>query len=300
MVADTREREAMNKNRQTRHELETFANFVEAAKLSVMAASVQKRPEPEPDILCSIEGQGDVAFELVQIIDKSMARRDSAAARLRQMLRDTCKNYPEEKRAAFLSRYQDCLFHIAFEEEAPYRDKADAVPTVLDFLLFSDEPITGEIHFGEHRENAEQIYKYATLSYSHDYIHVAFPQNYMRSPLILLKRNSSILRGIKWLNVSRIAHLNGPIFDVDVTGSFGEPALQAIQKKFEKKYSAASPIELLAFYETQPVLPEDLWLDELASFVLKNLGRSPFRAIWIFDAATNQLLYTPAGCTSRV
>lgn len=277
-------------NNQANHELSIFSSFVMATKLAVTPNSIQKRQPPEPDILCSIEGRGDVAFELVEIVDESMARRDSDALRLRRVLFETYQNYLEEKRRAFFSRYGHCSIHVAFEENASYRDRAVAAPAVLDFLLCVAQPITGQIRFVEHRENAEQIYRSGTFTRGEGYVYVTFPQFKNRTPVVLLKRDSPILNSVEWVNIYRGSHLQGPLFGVDATGSFGECALDAIQKKFEKKYSDAVPIALLAFYEAQPVLPADLWFPQLSPFIEQNIAASPFEEIWVYDAARNQVI----------
>jgi hypothetical protein len=56
-----------------RFERETFAEFVEVARLPVVAGSVASRPTPEPDILCELVGGEMVAFELVRLVDPDLA-----------------------------------------------------------------------------------------------------------------------------------------------------------------------------------------------------------------------------------
>jgi len=275
---------------QGNHELTIFNQFVVAAKLAVSPNSIQKRQSPEPDILCSTDGRGDMAFELVEIIDESMARRDSDATRLRELLVGAFKSLPDDRHASFLSRYQHCSIYVSFQDEAAYRRRADAVPAILDLLLSSAESITGTNRFAEYREDYEKVYRHAEFARADDHVRVVFPQ-YRRSPLFLIKNHSPLLGTVDWLNVSRYEHLQGPLFGVDATGSFGEPALEAVQKKFEKKYTTDAPIELLAFYESQPVLPEDIWLPAFSSFVEQNIASSPFGKIYVFDAAKNKILF---------
>ena len=285
----------------TSHELHIFSQFVSATGLSVLSDSIIKCPPPAPDILCRVDGRGEIAFELVEIIDESMARRNGDALRLQQLLGDTVRQYPEKKRAEFLSRYQHSSILMGFDDEAPYKVRAEAVPAILDLLLSSTEPITDKIYFMRHREDAETVYRSATLSkINDDHIHVTFPQSPSRTPFVLLKRHSPLLNRIKWLMVSHYTHLQGPLFDVSAAGSFGEPALKRIQKKFQKQYSTNAPIELLAFYETQPVLPEDLWLPQLSSFIEQSMAASPFRGVWIFDAGTNRVLFHYPGVADGV
>ncbi len=58
-----------------------FAEFAGRKGLHVRPGSAVNRRPPEPDILCEVEGEGLVAFELVEIIDSTLAENISVAAR---------------------------------------------------------------------------------------------------------------------------------------------------------------------------------------------------------------------------
>lgn len=61
-------------------ELGIFHEFVAKSSLAIVPSSISKQSgESEPDIICSIEAVGMVAFELVEICDKVVARRISRA-----------------------------------------------------------------------------------------------------------------------------------------------------------------------------------------------------------------------------
>jgi hypothetical protein len=65
-------------------ELGAFLGFAELAareSLHVRRGSAVNRRPPEPDILCEVEGEGLVAFELVEIVDSKLAENISVAAR---------------------------------------------------------------------------------------------------------------------------------------------------------------------------------------------------------------------------
>ena len=55
-------------------ELKVFANFLKLARLPISPESVEKRLPPEPDLLCSHDEEGEVAFELVELCDPNLAR----------------------------------------------------------------------------------------------------------------------------------------------------------------------------------------------------------------------------------
>ncbi len=58
-----------------------FADFAALKGLRVRPGSAVSRPTPEPDILCELEGEGHVAFELVEIIDSRLAENTSVSIR---------------------------------------------------------------------------------------------------------------------------------------------------------------------------------------------------------------------------
>lgn len=58
-----------------------FADFAMVQGLRVRPGSAVNRRPPEPDILCEVEGEGHVAFELVTLIDQKLAENTSVAIR---------------------------------------------------------------------------------------------------------------------------------------------------------------------------------------------------------------------------
>lgn len=59
---------------QARRELAAFERFVQLGLLNVELGSVEKRPEPEPDLLCLVVGVGPVAFELAELCAEDVAK----------------------------------------------------------------------------------------------------------------------------------------------------------------------------------------------------------------------------------
>lgn len=55
-------------------EVAVFLRFLEASQLPIDLNSVEKRSPPEPDILCTHQSEGAVAFELVEMCDSRFAR----------------------------------------------------------------------------------------------------------------------------------------------------------------------------------------------------------------------------------
>ncbi len=55
-------------------EIEVFRRFLELSGLPIDSSSIEKRLPPEPDILCRHDTEGIVAFELVEMCDRNLAK----------------------------------------------------------------------------------------------------------------------------------------------------------------------------------------------------------------------------------
>lgn len=63
-----------DEEKKSRVELAVFRQFVKEAGLTVVDDSVEKRIPPEPDVLCVLEGDGEVYFELAEACAPEFAR----------------------------------------------------------------------------------------------------------------------------------------------------------------------------------------------------------------------------------
>ena len=75
----------------------------------------------------------------------------------------------------------------------------------------------------------------------------------------------------------------GPVLDVESAGFLGDPTLERLQNKFGKQYESDCPMELLAYIETHPMLPDESWLPSVDDFVRAHLDESPFERVTIYD-----------------
>lgn len=98
---------------------------------------------------------------------------------------------------------------------------------------------------------------------------------------------SSVLDGV---SISR-GRFNGPIFDAESIGWIGDPAVPAIRGKFAKTYSTPYPVELLAYIETNPMFPDEVWLADLEEFLGAQVRPLPFRRIWVFHIGRNEVVF---------
>ncbi len=76
---------------------------------------------------------------------------------------------------------------------------------------------------------------------------------------------------------------DGPAFDVMEMTEHIEEIFGQIEKKCKKNYSEHHPIELLAYYISQPSSYSFDWQSVFHSYVLEALSRCPFERVWVFD-----------------
>jgi hypothetical protein len=62
-------------------EVRVFERFVHLSGLKIIPGSIRKRPPPEPDLLCDIESEGPVAFEITEACASEFAQAESEIAR---------------------------------------------------------------------------------------------------------------------------------------------------------------------------------------------------------------------------
>lgn len=69
--------ESRQEGQKSIRELTAFQEFAERSHLAIVCVSIEKRKEPEPDILCHVSGEGYVAFELKELCDPKIAKQIS-------------------------------------------------------------------------------------------------------------------------------------------------------------------------------------------------------------------------------
>jgi hypothetical protein len=213
---------------------------------------MEKRNPPEPDILCSIDGVGEVAFEVVELIDESLARRTWDQLKLISKFKAGCDALQTEQIAAVRSRVGNALIHVTFEDSARFNTQVGAIDSVFEALSAVDSTFEGELR----RQMAPEL--------------------------------SSAVRSIR---INRIRS-EGPFFDVDAGGSLSDPTVGSIRSKWAKVYTTPHPMELLAYYELQPELPDILWRPTLESFLSGNWSSSRFRRVWVYDCVTQAVRFS--------
>lgn len=103
--------------------------------------------------------------------------------------------------------------------------------------------------------------------------------------------DNAVKKICKALEISR-GRYNGPIFNIDVYGSFGNPVTKTIKSKFKKTYKKDCPIHLLAYITHSPMFPEDHWLPQAKEFIEYNKELNPFEKIWFFHFYGKRIVWS--------
>jgi hypothetical protein len=100
-----------DRDRHGLREQKIFLDFAKACGLAIRLDSIEKREPPEPDILCKIEQEGAVAFEMVELIDQGLAQQTYESIGLQQLLEDTYQNLSTSARTEIERLFQNALVH---------------------------------------------------------------------------------------------------------------------------------------------------------------------------------------------
>lgn len=228
-----------------------FIRFAEVCGLAVQPDSIEKREPPEPDILCKIEGEGFVAFEMVELIDPDLAQRTYEQIKLQRLFEEAYQSLPINQRTQLKRYFGNALVHVAFRSNTSSRAREHTIPLVLAWLQELGPSFEGT-----------------------------------SSPTA----QSSVGKVVRKITISRGAFI-GPCFDVEAVGFFADPTLKRIRQKFTKVYNSSFPVELLAYYELQPIFPDARWVPQLHTFIAQHLGDSQFRRVWVYDIQRNEVKY---------
>ncbi len=239
-------------DRHAAREIAIFRSFVTAAGLAVDDESIEKRIPPEPDILCRLGDSAYVAFELVEIIEQSHAKRTTEQSRLKARLDQGYVALSVDEKSEICASVGNALIYINFVDDANFNVREQTIQGILETLKTVDPNFEGEL-----------------TRHTTPRLHAA----------------------ICSIGISRLS-FKGPFFDVAVAGSLGDPTSRSIAAKWSKAYATPHPIELVAYYELQPDPPEILWRPELESFLAANWSNAPFRRVWVYDCATQAIRFS--------
>jgi len=238
-----------DRERHGSRERKFFIRFAEVCGLAVQPDSIEKRKPPEPDILCKIKGEGSVAFEMVELIDPDLAQRTYGQIKFQNLFEEAYQSLPVDQHTKLKKHFGNALVHVVFRSNASSRAREHNIPLVLSWLQELEPSFEGT-----------------------------------SSPAA----QSSVGKVVGKITVSR-GDFIGPCFDIEAAGLFADPTLKRIRQKFSMAYNSSFPVELLAYFELQPVFPDARWVPQLHTFITQHLGDSQFRRVWVYDIQSNKI-----------
>lgn len=238
---------------QTASELAVFRQFLQCVgSPCVRLDSIEKRSPPEPDILCEVERAGSIAFELVEIVESGWAQLVNDHIRLEKALYLANERQAVSRENTLFDLFADGLVYVRFCRRVAVGQRERSISALFEFLVSLPR------HFVGH----------------------ASPD-----------AGTELASSVSSIAVSRGEYCSGPFFQVEAVDSIGDPTVERIQAKWNKRYATRHPVELLAYYDLHPTIPQALWIKKLRSFVEMNWATAPFNRVWICDLASKQVLF---------
>lgn len=232
-------------------ELEVFHEFAKVSSLVISVQSISSASPPKPDIVCRVHGEGIVGFELVELIDPSFASRIDLQYKTKRALTD----YP--KNSLNPTKYE--LFKQRFSNA---------------HLWFRFDNSSGFIKRSKH---FPRIFDHL----------LDLPEGFEGETL---KNDPNYLPTLKLVRVVR-GNFVGPIFDPEAFGWLADKTKETILQKLSKTYVCDYPIELLAYIDNSPTLPEGVWRSNAEDAIQSQFAKSQFRRVWIYDCGSKTILF---------
>lgn len=240
-------------NQQAKNEIRIFKKFARACPYKIdLNSIVHKDPrKKEPDISCNLLDGHNIAFEIVQCLDPTIAQSTYKPQKLKKELDSEVEKLPDAEKERFKRIFKDAHISITFKPISTNKIKS-SIPVILECLLTMGNVRDGKFNLSSHK-NLKNVVDY-----------------------ISIKRVDS---------VRPMFEPRGPGF------FFSDPCIECIQNKFEKKYKIKSRIDLLAYYELQYEFPKSYWLPSVQRFIEDNIGSSVFQRVWIYSVTKDKILF---------
>jgi hypothetical protein len=189
-------------------EISAFRDFLEYSNLAIVPDSIEKRKPPEPDILCRLTNDDDLAFELVEICHPGNAAFVGSAVIIGRLLEETYRNLSRELRIRFDSRFAGKPLSFAFGSEATINQIRVVLPRAFEELVRKPE-------------NNEE-YRPSSTAVARTLTSVRF--------------------------VGRVEERDRPSFNVAGAFQPDDVVVKSVLSKLGKTYKTPHPIELLAYF----------------------------------------------------
>jgi len=211
--------------------------------LPVKKKSIRSRPEPAPDIRCTV-GCDPVAFELGEVVYARFAETTFQRQPLRRRFAEEYAKLAAPIRSQLEQRLGGPpTVSVWFPDGTSPGRWQRAIPAILAILSqCADEVVHGQ---------SLPVWKIPELK-----------------DVVL---EMEVRRGQR-----------ASLHAVELT-EVRDQTLELLKKKFGRTYQTSAPVELVAYYISQPPPRRNGWIEEVTSFITQHLGDSPFRRVWLFN-----------------
>jgi hypothetical protein len=240
-------------NLQDKKELAIFNKFAKhCLPFSIEINSITKRNYPYADILCRLSDGTYLAFELVECIDSDIAKAVNNSLKFKRLMEKKLSKLPQKDISFIKKKYGDASICIF--------------------------PNTG-LSFTKLIHSADRILKYLRD------LHINEGGEYD------VRRDTDIGDVISSVSISNGYSAGSPTIDLNTPFIFfNDRCADMLEKKFNKKYKVTCKIDLLAYYQLQPI-PENHWLPSVEEFLKIKLEASIFNRVWIYSSMAKKLIF---------
>jgi hypothetical protein len=283
-------------DRQSQNELRVFKKFAEVCPYGSTFDSIEKRQPPEPDILCRLSDGKEIAFEIVECIDNSLARSIYDSCELGKAFSDEIEKLPEFEKQRIKSIFGDVLISVSFQKDMSLMKKRSTVKLIFDHLWAKEN----EAKVPE----MDQSFSFLSPQESQQFFETSKRDNITEAKLLKqppyskdvvkqfdLKLPKNLRDVVKRITFFFPGPSGGPSFDITEAIWFANPIEKQIDKKMKKKYETKCRAELLVYYELQPELPAEYWILPAMDSVVENLEQSAFERVWLYSVTQNEVIY---------
>lgn len=245
----------MTRSAQTTEELEAFNIFLDVSGQPIDRSSVQPKSPPAPDIECRYSNGQSVAFELVELLDREFKRTFELQQSKTRAFYEHLDKLPLAEQQRFSAAFHNADILVNFRDDCPQNKIKALVPSVFKELLLLPAGFEDLIDTFQDKTLAKAV------------------------------ESISIMRG----------GFRGPLFNAQAIGWVGDPCVETVQNKLQKTYATSAPIELIAYIDTNPMFPENVWKPTLDQFVDGLTSLTPFRKLWVVDLRKKAIAYEKGG-----
>jgi hypothetical protein len=129
----------------SKEELEIFAGFADACELGIITGSLEKRKPPEPDILCRIDSDEHIAFELLELVDQQrIARMRGIQDEVMDGFREGFRNMSDDDRSKMKERLGNATIRVRMSPKVSSHKRRAVIGKVLKQLLNVDAQLEGD------------------------------------------------------------------------------------------------------------------------------------------------------------